>query len=124
MGDITEHFSFSEFSCKCPSECNMKDGRKISLELVQNIEVIRGVIESPMVITSGLRCKEWNKLEGGRDNSSHLKGLAIDIQCIDSRHRRKLIDLARHLFFRMGIAKTFIHVDMDTSKAQDITWVY
>jgi hypothetical protein len=39
---------------------------------------IRTAIKQPMIVTSGYRCKELNKLVGGADNSNHLSGCACD----------------------------------------------
>lgn len=39
---------------------------------------IRTAIKKPMIVTSGYRCEELNKLVGGADNSNHLTGCACD----------------------------------------------
>lgn len=39
---------------------------------------IRTAIKKPMLVTSGYRCEELNKLVGGADNSNHLTGCACD----------------------------------------------
>lgn len=39
---------------------------------------IRERIKKPIIITSGYRCKEVNRLVGGKDTSQHLKGQAVD----------------------------------------------
>ena len=53
-------------------------------------------------------------------------GLACDIAVPTSRLRFKVLDAIfdRQLFDRVGIAKTFIHVDIDEDKTQMVTWVY
>ena len=57
--------------------------------------------------------------------SSHIKGLAVDISAKDSRTRGLILDALRAVGFnRIGIAKTFIHVDVDYDKSQNVTWVY
>jgi len=84
----------------------------------------------PFKINSGYRTQEYNKslLERGykaSKNSSHLKGLAADIHCTDSRSRfiiiTALIDAG---FSRIGIAKSFIHVDCDIDKPLNVIWTY
>jgi len=60
-----------------------------------------------------------------RPTSSHIKGLAVDIKATNSRQRGLILDALRAVGFdRIGIAKTFIHVDMDFDKDQDVTWLY
>lgn len=42
------------------------------------LQPVRDKIGKPMIITSGFRCPEVNKLVGGKTNSQHLKGQAAD----------------------------------------------
>lgn len=46
--------------------------------IVYCLQPIRDYIKKPMVITSGYRNKEINKLVGGKENSQHLTGCAVD----------------------------------------------
>lgn len=49
------------------------------VKLVNNLLVpIREKFATPMIITSGYRCEELNRLVGGKDNSQHRKGEAVD----------------------------------------------
>ena len=49
------------------------------LELIINVlQPIRVAINKPMIITSGFRSKELNKIIGGNSNSQHLTGSAVD----------------------------------------------
>lgn len=43
------------------------------------LQPVRDLIEKPIIITSGYRCPELNKLIGGATNSCHLYGQAADI---------------------------------------------
>jgi len=57
--------------------------------------------------------------------SSHIKGLAVDIKAKDSTTRFKVIEaLVSVGFTRLGIADTFIHVDWDFDKTQQVIWTY
>ena len=73
MGDITENFSHKEFACKCKCGFDAIDER-----LVHRLQVIRDIVQVPMIINSGCRCEKHNKTVGGSKLSYHLKGLASD----------------------------------------------
>ena len=79
----------------------------------------------PFVINSAYRTPEHNAKIGGKPNSSHLKGLAVDISVTNSRQRfiilNALLDVG---FTRIGIADTFIHVDLDNEKSKEVIWTY
>ena len=49
------------------------------LELICScLQPIRDKIKNPMIITSGYRCAELNRIVGGKSNSQHLRGEAVD----------------------------------------------
>ncbi|MBR5258880.1 MAG: DUF882 domain-containing protein, partial [Eggerthellaceae bacterium] len=52
----------------------------------------------PIVINSGYRSPEVNRLAGGANNSNHLTGCAVDIRCIGKeqmiRYASILLDIA------------------------------
>lgn len=83
----------------------------------------------PFKITSGYRTAAYN--EGLRDkgykaspNSSHLRGYAADIAATDSATRYAILKAAIETGFkRIGIAKSFIHLDNDPDK-QSAVWTY
>ena len=63
--------------------------------------------------------------KAGTSNSSHLKGLAADIKCVNSTDRFKLEGILREVGFkRIGIGETFIHIDIDKDKSQNVLWTY
>jgi uncharacterized protein YcbK (DUF882 family) len=80
----------------------------------------------PIYITSGFRCKRHNQYVGGSVASSHLRGLAADIACDNSRDRFELIKaLIEAGFKRIGVRKDFIHVDVDyPEKPSRLLWLY
>ena len=80
----------------------------------------------PFRINSGYRTKEHNKKVGGKPNSAHTMGCAAD-HCVDSRNRCYILGALLEVGFnRVGIAKTFIHVDnsYDASHDEDVIWLY
>jgi len=79
----------------------------------------------PFVINSAYRSPEHNAKIGGKPNSSHLKGLAVDISVTNSRQRFIVLNALLEVgFTRIGIADTFIHVDLDNGKSKDVIWTY
>ena len=115
------YFNITEFDS--PDE--MGSGRNMKQEMLDKIDLVRAKFDRAIHINSGYRTKEHNKKVGGKKNSSHLKGLAVDIQCINSRDRYDLINCLLDVgFTRIGIGNTFVHVDMDPDKDPDVIWTY
>lgn len=78
----------------------------------------------PFIINSAYRSPE-HPLSIKNPSSSHIKGLAVDIKATDSVTRFKIIEaLVSVGFTRIGIADTFIHVDLDLDKTQNVIWTY
>ena len=95
---------------------------KCFLEMLDNARDIAGI---PFAINSGYRTLEQNSKVGGVNSSSHTKGLAVDIACNDSRGRFLIVSALKEAgFTRIGISDSFIHVDSDSDKAQDVIWTY
>jgi uncharacterized protein YcbK (DUF882 family) len=120
---ISQHnikfFSPYEFVCPCCGHV------KIDTDLIFKLEEIRKSLQRPIVITSAYRCERHNKEVGGKPDSAHLKGLAVDIKVDNSRERFEIVTEAlRKGFVRIGVAKTFVHIDLDKSKPQKVIWVY
>jgi zinc D-Ala-D-Ala carboxypeptidase len=88
------------------------------------VDVARGLCGFPIVITSGRRTPEQNAAAGGVPDSSHVRGLAVDIQApVGKSEREKLIwALGRVGFRRVGLYDRHAHCDIDESKAQDVVW--
>ena len=86
-------------------------------KLLSMLDNARTVAEVPFVLTSGLRTEEYNRKIGGVEDSAHLYGLAVDIQCTDSINRFNIIyGLMVAGFRRIGVSQTHIHADIDESK--------
>jgi len=91
------------------------------MSMLDNARTIAGV---PIIITSGLRTPEHNKEVGGKEDSSHLKGLGADLSCVDDSNRYAIIyGLFVAGFKRIGIGKGHIHVDIDETKDQRVFFI-
>ena len=116
MGDLSKNFSRSEFACPC---CGKDD---ISQDLIDNLQLARDAIGLPFKINSGVRCVKHNAEVGGEPNSAHLRGMAADIQCLDSHTRfRMLFDFIRR-FKRIEIRETWLHVDIAKDLSQEVVF--
>lgn len=56
------------------------------------LQPIRDKWGKPLTVNSGYRCKELNKAVGGVSNSSHLTGLAADIEAGTNEDNKKLFN--------------------------------
>tara|TARA_R110002020_G_scaffold115817_1_gene265933 strand:- start:434 stop:802 length:369 start_codon:yes stop_codon:yes gene_type:complete len=115
-----KHFKRSEFTCKCGCGQTV-----ISDELLYCLDKAREFAKIPFVISSGYRCE--NHPESKKNpTSSHIKGLAVDIECKDSNSRAIMMDaLVFAEFERFGLHKSFIHVDIDLyDKPSPVIWLY
>jgi hypothetical protein len=98
---------------------------KMDPDFLCKLDEAREVANIPFLINSAYRNPEQNESAGGTSNSSHLKGLAVDIKATNSRTRFIVLDaLFAAGFTRIGIAESFIHVDLDCDKSQNVVWTY
>ena len=115
------YFNYSEFD----SPDVQGSGQLMDKELLEMLDDVRDKFDKPIHINSGYRTPAHNEAVGGTENSSHLKGLAVDIACDNSIDRFDLINCLLDVgFSRIGVAKTFIHADIDPDKAQGVMWTY
>lgn len=113
-------FTETEFVQAVPS-CSISD---MSDELLERLDTARAYLGAPIFINSGFRSVEYELKHGREGTSSHCKGLAVDIRCNTSEYRLILIkSLFRAGFRRIGVARSFVHVDIDKSKPQTF-WLY
>jgi len=100
-------------------------GAQMQPEFLAKLDEARGIAGVPFRINSGFRTEYWNRRVGGTETSSHLTGWAADISATTSNRRYLVLSaLIRVGFRRIGIADTFIHVDMDPDKPQNVSWLY
>ena len=115
------YFNYSEFD----SPDVQGSGQLMDKTLLEMLDEVRDKFDKPIHITSGFRTPAHNEAVGGIETSSHLKGLAVDIACKKSTDRFDLINCLLDVgFSRIGVAKTFIHADIDFEKTQGVIWTY
>ena len=116
-----KYFSESEFK-KCTPKCSLQD---MDQSFMSKLDTARNIAGIPFVLNSAYRSKEWEIKQGRAGTSSHCEGKAVDIRCGSDYSRFIIIDaLLKAGFNRIGVAKTFIHVDSSTTHSQKVTWLY
>jgi len=80
--------------CRCKGKYCTGYPAIINQDLIRNLQAIRNKY-GKTTVTSLLRCKEWNKKQGGSTNSKHLKGEAVDYRnskCLTLKGRKEEIN--------------------------------
>jgi zinc D-Ala-D-Ala carboxypeptidase len=120
------YFNFQEFDSpdELGSGMPKENGGEMDKEFLFKLDEARMLAGTPFKITSGYRTQKHNKKVGGVKGSSHIKGCAVDIAVNSGLQRSAIVcALIKAGFTRLGIAKTFVHVDLDKEKQQSI-WLY
>lgn len=114
-----KYFKTEEFACPCCGQ------NKMEPDFCNKLDNARGYAGVAFCLNSGYRCQKHNHNVGSKKTSSHPKGCAGDIAARTSKKRYKIImGLLAAGFNRIGIARTFIHVDSDKEKPGNVIWTY
>lgn len=93
-----------------------------SLRRLDRAREIAGV---PFVLTSAFRSSESELAKGRSGSGAHTLGRAFDIRCTDSLNRYKIVYGAIAAgFTRIGIGKTFVHMDDAVTLPNPRIWLY
>lgn len=117
MGTISKNFSYKEFEdsdkakkshiTNVITDTEVRDSVKA---LVLNVlQPLRDAWGGPLVISSGYRCKELNKLVGGVESSQHRKGEAADVRCTDPIALARLAIRLELPYDQMIVYPDFVH---------------
>lgn len=118
MGDLSANFSRHEFACKCG--CGFDTPHP---DLIRGLEVLRSIVNAPVIIASGCRCDKRNAAVGGKRNSLHVVGKAADIIVRGLLLSRLFTTAAGILEFHNGglgvyPSQGFIHADVRGTRAR------
>ena len=114
---LSKYFSIKECSCHCCGQSQMSPVFMLRLDKAREDSGI------PWGIVSAYRCEQHDKEVNGEGN--HPTGEAADIASNNSTTRFKVItSLIKMGFRRIGIGKTFIHVDSVVDRPQGVIWLY
>ncbi|MDE6425136.1 MAG: hypothetical protein K2K89_03235 [Ruminococcus sp.] len=120
MSMLAEHFSVSEFRCKC----GKTHDTILNPDLPTKLEKLYKALNcSKIIINSGYRCASHDKAVGGSGSGHHVYGNAADIVCYDQSGNKissKKVSCAAQDVGFGGIANidssyTATHVDVRTS---------
>lgn len=114
-------FTDEEFEACTPSckRAQINDGSLARLDLC------RSIAKTPFVLSSAYRSPEYEKSKSRSGCGAHTEGRAFDIRCVDSTLRMRIVRAALEVgFVRIGIGKTFIHLDDSPNLNQNVIWLY
>lgn len=119
--NLSPHFTSREFECPCGCI-----DQKISVQLIDDLEVVRAQLyNKPITVTAGFRCHSYQLdlgkrgYETAKGISQHELGNAADIKGSDMTALEAAV---RRVFLAVGVAKSFIHVDLRDDKPR--FWSY
>lgn len=117
--DYRPYFEKWEFDCRCG--CDLNNMTKEHMDRLLMARIRAGI---PFVISSGSRCRDHNKSEGGVDLSDHLTGEGTDIEATSSRARFLILEALFHAGFkRIGIYEWGVHVGSRQDNPQEVAWL-
>lgn len=96
-----KNFTLDEFECGCGGKHCTGYPAELSTYLLKNMQSIRSKYGAA-TITSGLRCKQYNKeLDGSSTTSLHMRGRALDFAILPMTNnlvnRRKIMAFIKKL---------------------------
>jgi uncharacterized protein YcbK (DUF882 family) len=116
-----KHFKPSDFA----SPDDPDTGQLMNEMLLSIVDQLQDRLQFPLKINSGFRTKEHNEKVGGSANSAHLRGYAVDIAAKSGREKYYIVREALRLGInRIGIGKTYVHLDIDPLLPQNVVWTY
>lgn len=115
------HFTNTDFAnCTPPSSIN-----DMSQSTLNKLDAVRVHLGRKPIITSAFRSPEHDRSRGRSGTGAHTTGRAVDIGCITSTDRMRVVEAGLKAGFRrIGIAATFIHLDDSPTHAQNVIWLY
>jgi uncharacterized protein YcbK (DUF882 family) len=112
-----KYFDTKEFDCQETGENNMLP------EFIHSLDELREKCGFPFTITSGYRSVRHSIEAAKQAPGTHAQGIAADIAISTGSQRRAIVKHALELGFGgIGIAKTFVHVDIRTQ--EPVIWAY
>lgn len=103
--------------------CSHTGREGIKPRFVRRLDQLREVCGFPFVITSGYRDPRHPVEAVKNEPGTHTQGIAADIAVNGGAQRRRLVWHALNLGFNgIGVARTFVHVDIRDDAP--VMWTY
>ena len=121
----TKHFNpkvDTKLLCTCGhANCDKRSVKQIVLD---KVELLRVMVDRPLTVTSGGRCKNHPNEIMRTTPADHQKGIGIDIAVSGGIQRGELVEVGLQLGFNaIGVAKTFVHLGLREGE-ELMVWVY
>lgn len=113
--DGIKHFAREEFKCKCGGKyCNGYPA-EMQRTVVEVADRAREHFGAAGYVVSGLRCEEWNRIQGGVSNSRHMSGKAIDLRItgVTAAALLAYINQQPEVRYAYAINGTNVHLDVE-----------
>ncbi len=92
-------------------------------KLIAMLDIAREAMGAPLIITSGWRDPDKNMDVGGVKDSSHEKGLGVDVRAPNDQYgKRVAYGLGMAGFKRVGFYDKHCHADIDETKPSPALW--
>jgi uncharacterized protein YcbK (DUF882 family) len=111
-----KYFKIEDFDCKETGE------NEISVNFIHSLDQLREACKFPFVVTSGYRSKEHSVEKRKQNPGTHAQGIAADIKVSGGAQRMAIVKHASAMGMSVGVAKTFVHVDIRKTPA--MCWCY
>jgi zinc D-Ala-D-Ala carboxypeptidase len=115
MSDF-KYFKIEDFDCKETGE------NEISVDFIHALDQLRAACNFPFIITSGYRSKDHSVEKRKAKAGTHASGIAADIRVSGGAQRMAIVKHASAMGMSVGVAKTFVHVDIRKTPA--MCWCY
>ena len=111
-----KYFKIEDFNCKETGE------NEISVDFIHSLDQLREACNFPFIVTSGYRSKEHSVEKRKQNPGTHAQGIAADIKVSGGAQRLAIVKHASAMGMSVGVAKTFVHVDIRKTPA--MCWCY
>lgn len=112
-----KYFKIEDFDCQETGNNEMSEA------FIHRLDELREACGFPFNITSGYRDPEGHSIEKAKATpGTHSRGIAADIAVQGGAQRRAIVKHALARGMSVGVAKTFVHVDIRSTTP--VLWCY
>lgn len=97
----------------------------VDQRLLVLMDAVRAMVGRPLTFSCAYRSKEWELKKGRSGSGAHTEGLAVDFRVSNGAERWQIVSAAMKLGVkRIGVANTFVHLDLSKRLPQNVIWTY